>query len=294
MDRKLRHRDKRLRAKDIGDGIEKISLSSRPSRLMGMTTSVFLVGDILIDTGFSMVRDLLVEYLKEKKIRVIVCTHNHEDHSGNCGILAQAHGCPVYMAHPEKKDEEGVATMAFYRRVWWGWPGEYQPEPMPDKIQSAGRTLISVPTPGHSQTHTAFFEEETGLLFSGDLYIAGGVTAVMSYENPYQSVESLRRVAELKPRRMLNGHGLTLDDPADELLLKADKIEAAARQVLDMHHQGASRSRILNALFKDGRIKDWFHVLLTGGEFSRRNFVKACIAHRTPECAGMDIGGPMG
>jgi len=290
----LQKKGLRLKATDIGDGIIRISLSSRLSRLIGMKVCCFLAGDILIDTGFSYVGDLLGTYLEGRQIGVIALTHNHEDHSGNCGSLSRAHGCPVYLAHPGLKDAEGVEKLVPYRSIGWGRPSEYEPEPMPEKIESGGRVLRVVPTPGHSRTHVVFFEEATGLVFAGDIYITGGVTAVMSHENPYESIESLRRVAELKPRRMFNGHGLTVDDPAEALFAKADKLEAAARQVLEMHHQGASHRRIQNAIFKTGRAKDFTLMLLTGGEFSRRCFVEACIAHRTPECAGMDIGGPVG
>lgn len=289
----LKKKGLRLKATDIGDGITRISLSSRLSRLIGMKTICFLVGDILIDSCFSHGGDLLIEYLDDRTINVVALTHNHEDHSGNCGTLSRAHGCPVYLAHPELRDAEGVKKLVPYRSIGWGPPSEYQPEPMPGKIESGGRTLLAVPIPGHSQTHTAFFEEKTGLLFCGDLFIASGVTAVMSHENPYQSIESLRRAAELKPLRMFNGHGLTIDDPAEELLRKADRIEAAARQVLEMHHQGASHRRIQNAIFKTGRVKDWLLQNLSGGEFSRNCFIRACITHRTPECAGMDINGPL-
>ena len=282
----------RLNAADIGDGVTGISLSNRLSRFIGMKTVCFLVGDILIDSGFFHGGDLLIEYLDGKTINLIALTHNHEDHSGNCGTLGRAHGCPVLLAHPELKDSEGVGKLVTYRRIGWGPPSEYRPEPMPEKIDSGGRTLRVVPMPGHSRTQVAFFEEKTGLLFAGDIYITGGVTAVMSHENPYQSIESLRRAAELKPRRMFNGHGLTIDDPAEALLQKADKLEAAARRVLEMHHQGASRRRIQNAIFKTGRAKDWLLQNMTGGEFSRRCFVEACIAHKTPEC--MDIGGSLG
>jgi glyoxylase-like metal-dependent hydrolase (beta-lactamase superfamily II) len=279
MIKKLRKKGLRLDAVDIGDGVTRISLSSRLSRFIGMKTCCFLVGDILIDSGFSYVSDLLAEYLDGRTVGVIALTHNHEDHSGNCGSLSGAHDCPVLLAHPELKDGEGVGELVPYRSVGWGRPSEYQPEPMPEEIRSGGRTLRVVPTPGHSRTHVAFFEEATGLLFAGDIYITGGVTAIMSHENPYQSIESLRRAAELKPRRMFNGHGLTIDDPAEALLQKADRIEAAARQVVEMHQQGASLRKIQNAVFKTGRAKDFTLALLTGGEFSRKCFVKACIAH---------------
>ena len=277
--RALRKGGYRLGARDVGEGVIRISLSSRVSRFVGMKACCFLVGDILIDTAFSHAADPLTGYLEDKTVNVIALTHNHEDHSGNCGSLSRAHDCPVYLAHPELKYAEGVGKLVPYRSIGWGPPSEYEPEPMPEKIESGGRTLRAVPTPGHSRTHTAFFEEATGLLFAGDIFITGGVTAIMSHENPYQSIESLRRAAKLKPRRMFNGHGLTIDDPAEALMDKADKLEAAAQQVLEMHHQGASLRKIQNAVFKTGRAKDFLLVLFTGGEFSRRCFVKACIAH---------------
>jgi glyoxylase-like metal-dependent hydrolase (beta-lactamase superfamily II) len=287
MAKQLQKGGLRLGARDMGDGVTRISLSSRLSRFIGMKTCCFLVGDILIDSGFSYVGDLLAEYLDGRAVSVIALTHNHEDHSGSCGSLSRAHDCPVLLVHPELKDEEGVGKLVPYRRIGWGPPSEYEPEPMPEKIESGGRTLRVLPTPGHSRTHVVLFEEATGLLFAGDIYITGGVTAVMSHENPYQSIESLRRAAGLKPRRMFNGHGLTIDDPAEALLQKADKLEAAARQVLEMHHQGASHRRIQNAIFKSGRAKDLALAFMTGGEFSRRCFIKACIAHKTPDCVGL-------
>lgn len=268
----------RLGARDLGDGITRISLSSRLTRFIGMKACCFLVGDILIDSGFSIAGELLCKYLDGRNVRVIALTHNHEDHSGNCGTLARAHGCPVYLAHPELKDAEGVDKLIPYRSVSWGRPAEYRPETMPGIIESGGRTLLSIPTPGHSRTHTAFFEEKTGIFFCGDLFIVGGVTAVMSHENPYESVKSLRRAAELAPRRMFNGHGLTLDDPAGALLSKADKIEAAAAVVREMYRRNAASTEIKKKIFKGGRIKDWLLQNLSGGEFSRRNFIHSCFS----------------
>ena len=74
----------------MGDGITRISLSSRLSRFVGMKVCCFLVGDILIDTAFSHAGDPLTGYLEDKTVNVIALTHNHEDHSGNCGGLSRA------------------------------------------------------------------------------------------------------------------------------------------------------------------------------------------------------------
>ncbi len=84
---------------------------------------------------------------------------------------------------------------------------------MPDEIRGSERSLRALPAPGHSITHVALWEEATGTVFTGDLFIAPGASAVMTQENPYDLVESLRRVAAVEPRLMLTGHGLGRGEP---------------------------------------------------------------------------------
>ena len=50
-------------------------------------------------------------------------------------------------------------------------------------------------------------EAETGDVFTGDLYVSGGATAILIWGDPWQEAASLRRIAALNPRRALTGHG---------------------------------------------------------------------------------------
>jgi glyoxylase-like metal-dependent hydrolase (beta-lactamase superfamily II) len=263
----------------MAEGITRIMLSNFWARRIGFGASCYLVDDILIDTGFANAGQVLSSFLTGKKIAAIYCTHNHEDHSGNCGRLSREHSCPVYMSNPDKAWEEGVARLLPYRRIGWGPPDAYQPLEMPDVIQTSRRELEAIPTPGHSQTHTVFFDPATKILFVGDLYVTAFATAVMAYENPYVSIQSLRRLAGIGATIMLNGHGLKVGDVDRRLREKADRVEEAANQVIRLHSQGLSHSKILRTVFPDGRLWDWFLTKLTNGEFSRSNFVKACIKH---------------
>lgn len=269
----------RLRADEVIGGIERITLSSRLTRLQRFHSVCYLVGDVLIDSAFVKAAPLLLDFLGGRRLSAVALTHHHEDHAGGCGLMAERFSCPVYLAEPGRRFEEGLERMAFYRRLWWGKPLPYRPAPMPDTIRAGAFTLQCLPTPGHSATHTAFFDAGRGLLFSGDLYIAGGATAVMSHENPYLLAESLRKLARLEPRLMLNGHGLLLENPASELRAKAGAVEAAAARVLELHRQGLDARRIAAAVFKkEGRLRDRLMARLTAGEFSRENFVRACLA----------------
>ncbi|MBI4864449.1 MAG: MBL fold metallo-hydrolase [Candidatus Riflebacteria bacterium] len=265
---------------DVGDGVTMIRLSSRATRPMGMDVSIFTVGEILVDTGFSHVRGLVASLLADRSIGAIVLTHNHEDHSGNVAALVHRRGCPVYLRNAGALWHEGVDRLLPYRATFWGPPEPYQPQEMPLEVEVGRRRLRAIPTPGHSETHTAFFEEATGRVFTGDLYMNAGAAAVLRHENPYESVRSLRRVAALKPRRLITGHCHILDDPTRALETKANRIEEAAHRVLELQAAGLPVDEIVGRLFSSGRLRDLVFRIMTQGEFSRPNFVRACIRHR--------------
>ena len=258
-------------------GITRLRLSSRATRFNGIETAAYLVGPVLVDTGFVHASAPLLAFLADRNLSGIVLTHHHEDHAGSCGPLAARNRCPVFLRNPDRRFDEGLGDLKPYRRFWWGEPEPYAPAPMSDRIQAGATALLPVPIPGHSATHTALLDEATNTVLTGDLYITGGATAVMSHENPFESIASLRRVAGLEPRTMLTGHALALESPAAALRRKADAIESAAGRVLALHFAGISEAEILRRLFPHGRANDLFLERITSGEFSRTCFVRACL-----------------
>jgi glyoxylase-like metal-dependent hydrolase (beta-lactamase superfamily II) len=244
-----------------------------------MEVSAYLVGDILVDTGFSYVRDPLMNALADRDINAVCCTHSHEDHTGNCAAIAATHDCHVYLRHAEEMWEEGVRALALYRRIWWGCVDRFEVQEMPEVVESGGRTFEVVPTPGHARTQVTFYEADTGDVFTGDLLISPNATAVLIWGDPWQEVESLRRVAALEPRRMLTGHGLIIDEPASLLLRKADRIERAAKRSIELVSNGSDPRDVVREVFPHGRFKDSFFEWMTSHEFSRLNFVLAAVRH---------------
>jgi glyoxylase-like metal-dependent hydrolase (beta-lactamase superfamily II) len=128
-------------------------------------------------------------------------------------------------------------------------------------------------------TQVALYEAETGDVFTGDLFVSPGAAAVLSWGNPWQEAESLRRVAALRPKRMLTGHGLIAEDPASLLELKAERIEAAARRAVELISDGRRPRDVVREVFPNGQGKDRFFEWLTSREFSRLNFVLAAVRH---------------
>lgn len=267
----------RVSLEEVGRGVVHVRMRTFGARLLGMDVSAYLVGPILVDTGFAYVQEPLLAALAGARIEAVCCTHCHEDHTGNAAAIAARHGCPVYLRRAPALWDEGVRSLAPYRLTWWGKVEPFEPREMPPVVEAGGRRLEAVRAGGHSQTQVALFEAATGDVFTGDLFVSPGATAILIWGDPWREAASLRRVAALRPRRMLTGHGLILDDPAPLLEAKAARIEAAARRAVELAGEGLAPRRIVRRVFPRGGFKDRFFELLTSREFSRLNFVRAAI-----------------
>ena len=95
----------------------------------------------------------------DKKLSLMVAhTHRHLDHRAGD---AQFASLPSVQVMPF--DLEGVR--AFFG--FTNWPNGI------GHIDLGGRTVDVIPTPGHNQTHVAFYDDRTGILFSGDFLLPG-------------------------------------------------------------------------------------------------------------------------
>jgi len=96
-------------------------------------------------------------------------------------------------------------------------------------------------TPGHSPDHLCFFDRESRDLYCGDLARVGGSIVIPARKggNLREYLASLERVRELRPRRLLPGHGPIVDDPIaliDQYIAHRAERE---RQILDAMAAGA-------------------------------------------------------
>jgi glyoxylase-like metal-dependent hydrolase (beta-lactamase superfamily II) len=139
---------------------------------------------------------------------MIVLTHSHVDHAGGGGLLREATGAPVYI-HPA--EEAGLE-----RRFSHIKPDGHIEEG--DVLQAAGVELKVLHTPGHALGHVVLYEEQAGLLFTGDLVTGTGSTLVAPPEGNMENyMASLKRLKSLGAKKLLPGHGPMVEAPEERI-----------------------------------------------------------------------------
>ena len=226
----------------------------------------------LIDagTGDSRHLDGVVEALARSNsgpLARILVTHGHVDHAS--GVEALAARWPEATASKMRWPERDA-------RYWHTWheigDGEL--------LQAGERVLRAVHTPGHAPDHLCFFDESSGVMFTGDLVQSEGTVMIPASSGGDLTayLDSLRRVLALAPRQLLPAHGPVIDDPAavvrrylehrqrreDQILAEvgkgADTVDRVVAEVypnLDDALAAAARESVrahLHKLRADGRV----------------------------------------
>jgi glyoxylase-like metal-dependent hydrolase (beta-lactamase superfamily II) len=133
------------------------------------------------------------------RIRWIVVTHTHLDHSPGAAALAVLTGAEVigFRADESFEPDREVADGAI--------------------VAGEGFSLQAVHTPGHASNHLCWLLTEEAMLFSGD-HIMGGSTVVIAPPDGDMAVylDSLEKLLALDPplSTIAPGHGPLLTDPA--------------------------------------------------------------------------------
>jgi glyoxylase-like metal-dependent hydrolase (beta-lactamase superfamily II) len=251
------------------DDVTRIECSTPVSRAFGYRVSVYVVRDVLIDTGFPRVSEPLMAALAARRPRGALVTHYHEDHAGNVGALTRL-GIPVGMAPATRELVRDPKPIGLYRRVCWGVaaPLERDPEPFEDPA------LRLLPAPGHTTDHHVVWDLERETMFGGDLFIGVKVRIAHPNEDLRQQVRTLRAMAALRPKRFFDGHRGLLPDAVGLLTAKADWIDRVIGSVEGLARQGWPDTTIAAEVLGRGDFTGWF----SRGDYSKLNLVRAIRA----------------
>lgn len=206
-------------------------------------TTVYLTGDVLVDSGCSSARAAFAPWLATKTVRLVLTTHEHEDHIGNHAALPRDAEVRA-PALAKRFLDEGHPRFPLYRRVVWGY---HEAAPGAKPVGERVERFRVVQTNGHSADHVAYLDEDDQALYSGDAYM-GKFRAARLEEDVLTEVASLRRMAELDAAVLYPAHGPIVEKPRQRLLETAEHFEALHRKAWALHEKGVARRAIRREL----------------------------------------------
>jgi glyoxylase-like metal-dependent hydrolase (beta-lactamase superfamily II) len=242
--------------------------------------NVFLVTDggegALIDSGFGDEQSLRarLDYLQKRpevKVRYIILTHHHFDHTSGAQRLRQATGAQVVM-HPQEEhflldwqgdapqdleippDQQAVAEQI---RRFRQQAAEAVPDlPAADGavLGVGGLSLEVVHTPGHTLGSICVYIRAERALFTGDTALGLGTVAISPppYGDMALYLQSLERLKAFDASLMLPGHGRPVEDVARKLQELIDHRHEREEQVLHLLADGKTTPRaMLGAIYPE-------------------------------------------
>ena len=173
----------------------------------GPGTNTYLIGNeevTVLDPGPAMDSHIDAITSAKGKIKQIVVTHTHPDHSPGVRLLQERMDVPAY----------GMLT-----ETSKGQDRSFNPDKIlkdGDTFEETEFTLKVVHTPGHASNHLCYILEEEEFIFTGD-HIMNGSTVVIGPPdgNMKQYLDSLEKLKQFKLSKIAPGHGEVLDSPHD-------------------------------------------------------------------------------
>jgi len=235
---------------------------------------------VLVDPGPAIPGQIerLEALVADRPVEAIALTHAHADHAGVAELAAERSAAPLAASADtlRRRDLAGRALDGG------------------DSIAVDGETALlrAIRTPGHSADHLAYLLEPGRAIFTGDLVLGTGSSAILHPDGEVGScLASFSRVLSLRPGRLYPGHGPPVEDGEARLKHYRDhRIERHA-QVVDAVRSGARTVAELRRLVYEG-LED---VLERAADAS----IRAHLAHMreqgevVPPISGLDDSSPV-
>ena len=216
---------------------------------ISINVHLYFVDGLLIDTGPSRAKKNLIPIFQSLPISQIVLTHHHEDHTGMSSWVADHLNKPIYIHETGVSDCQQPSNIPFYRRVFWGNNTPFQPEPIPQIIETENHNFEVIHTPGHAHDHIVLFNKEKGWLFGGDLFVVSRPKSMFSFESVPVMVKSIRKVFDYDFSTLYCSHAGVLVNGKEHLASKLQYLEDIQGQVKKLHQKGMNAKEIQKELF---------------------------------------------
>jgi hydroxyacylglutathione hydrolase len=176
--------------------------AENPGSLTGPGNNTWLLDGTeptLIDAGTGSPRHVaaVARALRSRALVRVLVTHGHTDHASGVPALRtlwpSLEACKLIL-----KGESGWRALADGGTV-----------------RAGDRVLTVMHTPGHAPDHLCFWDEEFRHLYTGDMLILGSSVMIPYGRGGKLSdyLNSLERLADLRPERIFPGHGDVIEHP---------------------------------------------------------------------------------
>jgi glyoxylase-like metal-dependent hydrolase (beta-lactamase superfamily II) len=204
-------------------------------------------------------RDALWKVVRSERVRAILVTHCHSDHSPLAAWLSAETGAPTIAVGPhgvvespegmfDGEEELGPVRKPVEDDASGDGEAEIKIEESIDTeftpdvhcvdgevvVDGAGLTMTAVPTPGHTSNHCAFSLREEGALFTGDHIMGWSTTVVSPPDGDMRAyMGSLRKVAGRGDRSLWPTHGPPRFDAETYVEALIAHRESRSAQIID-------------------------------------------------------------
>jgi glyoxylase-like metal-dependent hydrolase (beta-lactamase superfamily II) len=195
-------------------------VADNPGAMTGPGTNTYLVGIdeiAVIDPGPATDAHLdAIAGCGGDRIRWILLTHTHEDHSPGAAALKQRTGAEICAFD----DRDGVPVD---RTLADG-----------DTIEATEFRIKAIHTPGHASNHLCYLLEEERTLFTGDHIMDGSTVVIAPPDGDMAAyLESLDKVRIKRLKAIAPGHGQLITDPLERIDEYVEHRLAREAQILD-------------------------------------------------------------
>ena len=184
-------------------------IAPNPGMMTGPGTNTYLVGGedlAVIDPGPAIESHIAaVLAAGAGRIRLVLCTHTHIDHSPAAQAIKAATGA-VVIGRPAPAQPGQDASFAPERVLEDG-----------DRVLINGLSLRALHTPGHASNHLCYLLENTRMLFTGDHVMQGSTVVINPPDGDMRAyLASLERLLGEDILILAPGHGYLIGEPHRE------------------------------------------------------------------------------
>jgi glyoxylase-like metal-dependent hydrolase (beta-lactamase superfamily II) len=229
----------------LDDDVARI-VAPNAGMMTGAGTNTYLVGTrelIVIDPGPDDETHVqAIVAAGAGRIRWILCSHTHFDHSPAAARLKSLTGARIAAMRAPATDHDFKLDLD-------------RPLTDDDFIQCAEVSIRAIHTPGHASNHLCFLLTGTGMLFTGDHIMQGSTVVIWPPDGNMRAyLDSLRRLLELDIKVLAPGHGHLIEEPYaefDRLIRHRLRREDKVRQAVSRTAAGVTVETLLSYSYDD-------------------------------------------